>query len=1261
MTVLQNGKVLLAAGEAGSNVLNTAELYDPGTGTWSPTGDLNVARFSHAEVLLPDGRVLVEGGNGTTSAGIQATAEIYDPGPGTWSLTGSLSQDRTEHTATLLLSGKVLVAGGQGNSSVTRSSSEIYDPALGGGKWTYTSSLKTARYGHTATLLQDGRVLVAGGYLTGSGLLSSAEIYDPVAGTWAYTGSLHAARHLHTATLLPDGKVLVTGGDLAGSGWLSSAEIYDPTTGTWNYTAGPLNESRGRHTATPLPDGRVLIAGGMSSGGMLSSAELYDPVSKSFSAAGPMVNGRFLHKAALLPNGRMLVAGGPPPVTELYYPACARYPSGYVPFTVVYSIAGPNSADDRLLVGAMTMANWSALQSLPLPSYPNQCFCGLVELSPGRMATALVPTPAERTGNFTPFAGLLVDPLTGLPFPSGLIPVSRLPDPMAWRLKTINSLPVNAGTIVTFTGGGANSTLATSAYVPQPSSTALDSAGDIYVAVEGQNQVYKITPSGDFVLVAGTGASGFSGDGGPATNATLFGVMAVALDTSGNLYIADQWNFRIRKVDPMGTITTVAGNGVAGYTGDGGPATSATLNGPTGVAVDASGSIFICDAINNVVRRVDATTQEITTVAGNGTAGYYGDGDLATNAKLNLSQPLSQQIALDSSGNLYIADSNNNRIRVVNMQTTAITVAGVTIQPGYIGTVAGNGMAGPSGDNGPATSASLSNPQGIAVDASGDIFFGGNGCSVRKVLASTGYITTFAGGACRFDGDGGPATSAGLVSPTGVAMDPSGNVLLADSANDRVRVVNTQAAPITVATVTVPPGNIATVAGGGSGGDDGLATSAVVSLPDAAALDGSGNLFLVESWVSRVRRVAAATGIITTVAGNTTSGFTDDGVLATSASLSYVADIAMDASGNIYLPETFNQRIRKVSAGYISTVAGNGTYGFSGDGGPAASANLADPEGVAVDASGNLYIADTGNNRIRKVTGSIITTVAGNGIAGFSGDAGPAAGASLDTPVAVAVEASGNLFITDANNQRIRVVNMQTTAITVAGVTIQPGSINTVAGNGNAGFSGDGGPATSASLFLSPWWDSASKISLDSAGNLYIVDTRNGRIRRVDALSGIINTVAGNGSGGFAGDGGPATSAPLVWVSGIAMGSSGNLYIADTSNNRIRKVSLGPLADLSAASLSFSGQGVGSTSAAQTVTLTNRGGADLLFSSIGASGDFAQVNNCPVFPAALNPGSNCTITVNFTPTATGSRTGTLSITDNAIGTPQTIRLSGTGQ
>jgi len=334
-----------------------------------------------------------------------------------------------------------------------------------------------------------------------------------------------------------------------------------------------------------------------------------------------------------------------------------------------------------------------------------------------------------------------------------------------------------------------------------------------------------------------------------------------------------------------GTITTVAGHTVTiGFSGDGGVATAAELSGPTGIYSDGSGNIFIADKQNNRIRKVTASGN-ITTVAGNGTEGFSGDGGAATAAELSLPTDL----YIDGSGNIFIADANNNRVRKITAS-------------GNITTVAGNGTHGFGGDGGPATSAELSYPTSIYVDGSGNIFIADAGNSrIRKVTAS-GNITTVAGnGTAGFSGDGGPATSAALYAPTGVYLDGSGNIFIADVNNNRVRKVT-------------------------------------------------------------------ASGNITTVAGNGTHGFSGDGGTATSAELKWPSDIYVDGSGDIFIADGGNNRIREVIAsGNITTVAGNGTAGFSGDGGLATAAELNTPTGLYLDGSGNILIADSSNNRIRKV------------------------------------------------------------------------------------------------------------------------------------------------------------------------------------------------------------------------------------------------------------------------------------------------------
>jgi len=690
--------------------------------------------------------------------------------------------------------------------------------------------------------------------------------------------------------------------------------------------------------------------------------------------------------------------------------------------------------------------------------------------------------------------------------------------------------------IHTYAGGGPDGIPALSANIPVPTAVATDAAGNIYIAAPGGDRVFVVDTSGKIRVAAGSGVEAFNGDGEPAKKASLdMGVNnlpnGIAVDRNENIFFVDKFNNQIRRVDAAtGVITTFAGSGPGGYysggySGDGGAASSASLNLPGEIALDTNGNLFIADSQNGRIRRVDASTGIITTVAGNGGFTFSGDGGPATAASLN--HP--GGVALDTNGNLFIADAYNCRIRRVDATTGTIT------------TVAGNGQFSFSGDGGPATAAALWFPIGVRVDTGGNLFVADlYNKRVRRVDASTGIITTFAGnGQSGLSGDGGPATSAAMT-PVGVALDSSGNLVIADEGSRRVRRVDASTNIVT------------TVAGNGDFcfyGDGGPALAASLCAPQGLSADPSGNLLAYDTNNGRIRRINTATGDITTVAGggNPADGLGDGGP-ATQAKFGG-SGVTADAHGNIFLTDWGNYRVRRVDAatGIITTVAGSGGRGGnSGDGGPATLATLAQPQDVVLDRVADLFIS-TGAviRRVDAVTG-LITTYAGGGSTsgGFTpycGDGGPAINACLFAPRGLAMDAVGNLFIADSGNNRIRRVDAGTHIIT------------TVVGNGAPAYAGDGLAAVAASL-NSPSW-----VAVDASGNLFIGDVGNHVVRRVDVATGIISTFAGNGVQAFTGDGGPASNASLGTPAGMycARDGSSRIFISDTGSNRIRVVAPG--------------------------------------------------------------------------------------------------------
>jgi len=624
---------------------------------------------------------------------------------------------------------------------------------------------------------------------------------------------------------------------------------------------------------------------------------------------------------------------------------------------------------------------------------------------------------------------------------------------------------------------------------------AIDSAGNIFIADAYDHRVRKVTPDGNISTIAGDGSPGFRGDGGPASSSRLNTPYGIAFDRSGNLYIADLGNNRVRKVSPDGTIATiagtdslmaprnvaldsagtlyisefnghrvwrlgadglavvVAGTGVAGFGGDGGPATAAQLSSPAGLAFDSAGNLYIADSGNGRIRKVAGGA--MTTVLGP---------DAGGNSPLYLPTA----VAVDGAGDLYIADYGNDRIQLVTALGSVSTVPGaghdLALDPAgnlfiaswshlleltpalALQTIAGDGSYSFRGDGGDAASARLNGPVAVALDSAGALYIADRNNLRIRVVNPSGVISTLAG-----DGSSGPAITQ-LSFPAGVAVDDAGNVDVADQDNDRIQQVTATGTILTLAGTETP----------GFNGDGLPATATEVFSPSALAVAGDHTLYFVDPGNQRVRRIAP-NGLVSTVIATTAAG------------------LALDASGNVYVSDTGRHSVERIDPqGQVTVLAGTGTPGFGGDGGPAAAAQINGPSGLAVDAQGNVYVADTGNNRIRVIgTDGVIRTVAGNGAADFDGDGGPALSAALNTPMGLAVDASGNLFVADFRNNRIRkltpaaIAVEQTTPLATVNAAsmlagpIAPGEIVSIFGLGIGPVTPAGGTLDASGLVAS--------------------------------------------------------------------------------------------------------------------------------------------------------------------------------------------------
>jgi DNA-binding beta-propeller fold protein YncE len=620
-----------------------------------------------------------------------------------------------------------------------------------------------------------------------------------------------------------------------------------------------------------------------------------------------------------------------------------------------------------------------------------------------------------------------------------------------------------------------------------------------------QAQSTYLTPY-TFTTVAGSAFDSYGSADGTGAAAQFSYPYSVAVDTGGNVYVADYDNCTIRKITPSGVVTTLAGSaGTSGFAD--GSGSGARFDGPSGVAVDSSGNVYVADSGNNTIRKI-TPGGVVTTLAGR--AGVIGFTD-GTGSAAAFSTPWG--VAVDGPGNVYVADSDNNAIRkitpagLVSTFTKAGSVSlpqGVAVDAGgyvYVASTALSTILKFSPTGGTLASHFVSGT-GLAVDGQGNVYVANTYANFISKISTTGVVSTFAG----LGGTGGTyygtGTTVGFNQPSGVAVDPSGNVYVADSGNDVIRKVT-------------PAGVVTTLAGtpDSAGLANSTGSNARFNYPAGIVGDGSGNFYVADSINGLIRKVTPG-GMVTTFVGG----------------LSEPTGVTVDAAGNLYVAVAGLNQIYKITpGGATSTLAGNSFAGSNDGTGSSASFNY--PTGVTVDGSGNVYVADSGNNTIRKITsGGVVTTLAGK--PGLIGSAdGTGAAAQFNYPLGIGIDGAGNLYVADNFNQTIR-------KITPAGL------VSTYAGSaGNAG-SIDG--TAFAARFSSP-----AAVAVDAAGNVFVSDSLNYTIRKISP-AGAVTTLAGSAGNPGAANG-TGSSARFYDPFGITVDAAGNIYVADASNNTIRR------------------------------------------------------------------------------------------------------------
>ena len=639
------------------------------------------------------------------------------------------------------------------------------------------------------------------------------------------------------------------------------------------------------------------------------------------------------------------------------------------------------------------------------------------------------------------------------------------------------------------------------------SAVALDNAGNLWVADTYNHTIRRITPIGVVTTIAGSAGNSGSADG-TGSAARFFYPAGIAVDTSGSIYVTDLRNSTIRRVTPAGMVTTLAGS--AGNTGSAdGTGSAARFNTPYGLTVDASGNVYVTDSGNATVRKI-SPAGFVTTLAG--TAGNRGSSD-GTGSAAQFNNP--NGISVDATDNLYVADTFNQTIRRITPAGVVTTLAGTA---GSMGSTDGTGGA-----------AQFSSPEGVTVDAVGNVYVadGGN-CTIRKITP-TGVVTTLAGTAGSLGWADGTGSAARFNFPTGVVINGSNTLFITDAYNSTIRSIT-------------PAGVVTTFAGSAEsrGAADGTNSAARFNFPNGVAVDSAGSVYVADTYNNSIRRITPA-GVVTTLAGKAgmividsitglPSGNYADGT-GTAARFYFPTSVTVDNSGNVYVADTKNNIIRRInSAGTVTTFAGTAGSSGSADG-TASEARFNQPNGVAVDGAGNVYVADTSNYTIRRISpAGVVTTLAGSALSSGSTD-GIGSAARFNFPDGLTLDATGNVYVADTYNHIIRRITPAGEVTTLAGVA---GMIGSVDGTGTA------------ARFNNP-----RSVAADSSGNIYLADGNNHTFRRITP-AGVVTTLAGKGGVDGSADG-IGNSARFFYPTGVALDNSGVAYVTDSFNNTIRK------------------------------------------------------------------------------------------------------------